>query len=139
MADGERLLMQVAARSVSGRIRFFQLSAPVIGKFVLTTRRTLFLSSGRSGGMAVFSEAAMIDRIAKPLGMAALGRAGSWQISHPQLRSVEAPARPFWRTALLVVVGQDERGAAVRWCVYNGGLGHKAWAEVAAMISVYMQ
>jgi hypothetical protein len=139
MEDGERLLLQISARSVSGGIRHFQLSSPVIGKLVLTTQRTLFLSSGTCGGIAVYSEAAMIERIAKPLGMSALDRASSWQIRHAKLRSVEAPARPFWRTAYLRVAGRDERDAEVRWCLYRCGLRSKVWADVASLMSVYLQ
>jgi hypothetical protein len=48
LGQGEEILFQIAARSPSKSSWFFGLREEVIGKFVVTNRRVMFLSSGKS-------------------------------------------------------------------------------------------
>lgn len=139
MENGERLLLQIAARSESGRVRLFRFRSPVIGKLVLTNRRLFFLSSGRGEGIALYSESAMIERIAKSLDITALQRTGSWEFSISDVRSAEAPRRLFWRRSHLRLIGLDEYGTEVCQQVYRCGIGRKTWEGVAARINEIRQ
>lgn len=135
MEDGERIVVQIAARSFSGRDRIFRFRSPVIGKLVLTNRRVFFLSSGYGEQIGLFSEAAMIERIAQSLDITALQREGSWEMAISDVESAEAPRRSFRRGAYLRVVGLDEYGNEVSQQVYRCGLGRKTWQDVAAKIN----
>jgi hypothetical protein len=111
----------------------------VIGMFVVTNRRVFFLSSGRSGGFAIVSEAAMIERIAKSLDMRALQRTGSWDFTATELQSVEAARRPFLRGTCLRVIGCDKYGNNVCHQVYRPAVWRKTWEFVAAEINEVRQ
>jgi len=135
MEEGEEILVQVAARSENGPFRLFRFRSPVIGKLVLTNRRVFFLSSGKGEGIGLYSETAMIERIAKSLNMTALQRRGSWEFSISDVRSVEAPKRKFWQRSHLRVVGLDEYGTEVCQQVYRCGIGRDTWEDVATNIN----
>ena len=139
LEDGEKILVQIAARSESGRVRLFRFRSPVIGKLVLTNRRVFFLSCGKGEGIGLYSETAMIERIAKSLDITALQRTGSWEFTISGVRSAEAPRRSFWRRSHLRVVGLDEYGTEVCQHVYRCGIGRKTWEDVAAKINEIRQ
>ena len=139
MEDGERILVQIAARSFSGRDRIFRFRSPVIGKLVLTNRRMFFLSSGKGEQIALYSETSMIERVAKSLDITALQRTGSWEFSISEIRSAEVPRRSFRRGAYLRVVGLDSHGEEVRQQVYRCGIGRDTWDDVAAKINEIRQ
>jgi len=135
LEDGETILVQIAARSFSGRDRLFRLRSPVIGKLVVTNRRVFFLSSGKGEQIGLYSEAAMIERIAKSLDITALQRTGSWEFTISGVRSAEAPRRSFRRGAYLRVVGLDSHGKEASQQVYRVGIRRQTWKDVAAKIN----
>ena len=135
MEDGEKVLVQIAARSFSGRDRLLRFRSPVIGKLVVTNRRVFFLSSGKGEQIGLYSEASMIERIGRSLDITALQRAGSWEFTVSQIRSAEAPRRSFRRGAYLRVVGLDRYGKEVRRQVYRYGIKWETWEEAATKIN----
>ena len=135
LEDSEEILVQIAARSFGGRDRLFRFRSSVIGKLVVTNRRVFFLSSGRGEQIGLYSEAAMIERIAKSLNITALQRRGSWEFSISDVRSAEVPRRSFRRGAYLRVVGFDSHGREVCQQVYRCGIGRDEWEDVAAKIN----
>jgi hypothetical protein len=135
LPHGEEIVAQIAARSFSGRDRLFRFRSPVIGKLVVTNRRVFFLSSGKGEQIGLYSEAAMIERIAKSLDITALQRRGSWDFSISDVRSAEVPRRSFRRGAYLRVVGLDGHGREVSQQVYRCGIGRDTWENVAAKIN----
>jgi hypothetical protein len=139
MEEGEEILVQIAARSFSGRDRLFHLRSLVIGKLVVTNCRVFFLSSGKGEQIALYSEASMIERIGKSLDITALQRRGSWEFSIADIRFAEASMRPFWRGACLRLVGPDSHGTEVIQQVFRYGIERDTWEDVAAKINEIRQ
>jgi hypothetical protein len=135
LPHGEEILRQIAARSEKGRGRHFRLRSPMIGKLVLTNQRVFFLSSGKGEGIGLFSEVAMIERIAKSLDITALQRSGSWEFSMSDIRFAEAPKTSFLQGPHLRLVGLDECGTEVHQRIYRCGIGRGTWADIAARIN----
>ena len=139
MENGERILVEIAARSYSRRGRLLRFILPMIGNFVVTNRRVFFLSSGKFDEFPFFPEKSTVERIAKSLDVTALQRESSWEFKIPELRSATATKKSIWNGAHLRVVGIDQNGNEVRRRVYHYRIKWETWQGVAAKINEIKQ
>jgi hypothetical protein len=119
---GEKILLQIAARSPSKRSWLFGLREEVIGKFIVTNRRVMFLSSGRSGNFGI-TESSMVRRIAESVDFAAMSKRSSWEFELSKVRSAEAWIYRIWTAGChLRLTGTDESDRDNR-CTSDRGNG----------------
>jgi hypothetical protein len=133
LGQGEEILFQIAARSPSKRSWFFGLREEVIGKFVVTNRRVMFLSSGKSDGFGI-TYTSMVRRIARSVDYSAMCKRSSWEFELPRLRSVEAPENSIWTGLHLQLTGADRCGMEVKQKVCPFGVKQQTWEELVARL-----
>jgi hypothetical protein len=141
LEEGEEILFQSAARSMSKRSWFFRDCNNVIGKFIVTNRRVVFLSSGRYGTFGIITESSMVRRIAKSVDLAAMSKRSSWEIELPDVRSAGASKHRIWLEPKphLELVGTPISGMEVRHRVYPYGVKRKTWEELVTRINEMTQ
>jgi hypothetical protein len=138
LADGEQVLFEIAARSPSRRGWLLGLRHPVIGKFLVTNRRVVFLSSGTNGDLHFgITDGTMVRRIAASVEFASMAEESSWEFELPGLRSAEAPKPSIWTDPQrrLVLTGTDRSGLEVTHKVFPCSVKRKAWKELVARIN----
>lgn len=138
LADGERVLFEIAARSPSRRGWLLGLRHPVIGRFLVTNRRVIFLSSGTNGDLHLgITDHSMVRRIAASVDFASMAEESSWEFQLSRLRSAEAPTPSIWTEPQrrLELTGTDGSGLEVTHKVFPCGVKRKAWKELVARIN----
>jgi hypothetical protein len=138
LEEGEQILFQIAARSMSKRTPFFGLRDPVIGKFIVTNRRLMFLSSETNGNFGM-TESSMVRRIANSVDFAAMSRKSSWEFALSEVRSVEASKYSVWTGCRLQLTGTDAYGMEVRHTVLPYGLKRRTFEELVTRINEMRQ
>jgi hypothetical protein len=140
LGEGEQILFQTAARSPSKRSWFFGLREDVIGKFIVTNRRMMFLSSGRTGTFGV-TESSMVRRIADSVDLTAMGERSSWEFELSKVRSFETSKHSIWAAPPfhLRLTGTDRSGTEVRHKVYPYGIRRKTCEQVVTRINEMKQ
>jgi len=133
MEEGEEILFQIAARSLGKRSWVHGLDA-MIGKFIVTNRRVMFLSSGTSGRFGI-TYASMERRIVASVDFRAVSEESSWEFELSNVRSVETRKPSFWRGRRLELTGTDRFGAQVRHKVLPAYVTGKSWKELVTLLT----
>jgi len=136
--EGEEILSHIVARSPSKRGWFFKLAELVIGKFIVTNRRVMFLSSGKTGTFGI-TESSMARRIAASVDFRAMSEESSWEFEFSNLRSAEASKYSVWLGCRLHFTGIDGCGLQVSHKVVPDGVTRKTWAELVTLIEQMKQ
>ena len=141
LEEGEEILFQIAARSMSKRSWFFRDGNNVIGKFIVPNRRVMFLSSGRYGTFGIITGLSMLRRIANSVDFAAMSQRSSWEIELSDVRSAGASKHRIWLEPKphLELVGTASSGMEVRHRVYPYGVKRKTWEELVTRINEMTQ
>jgi hypothetical protein len=139
MESGERILVQIAARSYSRPGRLLRFFLPMIGNFVVTDRRVFFLSSGKFDEFPFFPQSSIVNRIADSLDISALQQESSWEFKITELRSITARKETIWCGAHLRLVRIGRNGKEMRRRVYRYGVKGERWLEIATMIKEVRQ
>jgi hypothetical protein len=140
LEEGEEILFQIAARSMSKRSWFFRDCNNVIGKFIVTNRRVMFLSSGRYTTFGI-TGLSMLRWIANSVDFAAMSKRSSWEIELSDVRSAGASKHRIWLEPKLhlELVGTPTCGMEARHRVYPYGVKRKTWEELVTRINEMTQ
>jgi hypothetical protein len=133
LGEGEEILFQTPARSPSKRGWPFGLPEQVTGRFVVTNRRVVFLSSGTLGTFGI-TESTMVRRIAASVDFAAMCEKSSWEFELAKVRSAEASKPSIWIPRCLQLAGTDTRDMEVTHKVFPYGVKRKTWEQVVKRI-----
>lgn len=134
LGDGERVLFEIAARSPSRRGWLFGMPSMVIGKFMVTNRRVMFLSSGTNGDLHFgVTDRTIVRRIAASVDFASMSGESSWEFELSKLRFADGS---YWRELKrrLQLTGIDRSGLVVSRNVYPYGVRRRTWRELVAFV-----
>ena len=135
LGEGEEILFQIAARSPSKRSWFFGLREEVIGSFIVTNRRVMFLSSGKGDGFGI-TYTSMVKRIARSVDFASMCKRSSWEFELSKVRSAEGWRSFGWAaTWHLRLIGTDRFGIEVTHRVVPYAVKQSTVKEVLTQIN----
>ena len=140
----EEVLFEIEARTNPGTKLIHNVSKHYIGKLVLTTKRIMFLSSGKSGASGVWGTAlflgpivaaltdeSRVKRIATEVDLSALSNEGSWEYELSERYASCGVGGSIWTVPFLRITGTDSDGQKQDHVVFRRALKKKVFADLA--------
>ena len=145
----ESVIFEVPCRSNNGEKPAKTLPSSFMGKLILTDKRIIFLSSGKTGTFESAAKAlffggvaaatmrgSMEQRSAKNLDLSSLSNKGSWELPLTRAIRCEEGGSTFgafwfvWLGPCLRFYAKDGNGSPVSFCAFSGGINGKTKGEL---------